>query len=256
MDKKFRKNKKVTPERKQEIIEYAQKYGVTKALKDKFGVWPETVRYWIDADLREKLSTKGRERHKTRKHDKEYKEKCLLYRQHRRETGEGKAKWLEWWNNLSEEEKEEKKKYVKQHRLDNIEHYKERSKKKYQKEKEDGVYRRKYKEDPVVRMKSNIREHVRQALKYSNVSKTHPSITYLGCSIEEFRAYIENKFVEGMSWENHGRGEHCWHLDHIKPLATLKDVTDVELLKEVCHYTNYQPLWEKDNLSKNAKYEG
>jgi hypothetical protein len=105
-------------------------------------------------------------------------------------------------------------------------------------------------------MRCNIREHVRQAVKYSNVSKSHPSIEYLGCTIEEFKLHIEKQFKEGMSWENHSRGEDCWHLDHIKPLAQLKDINDEALLREVCHYTNYQPLWEKDNLAKQDKYEG
>ena len=78
---------------------------------------------------------------------------------------------------------------------------------------------------------------------------------YLGCSIEEFKAHIERQFRDGMTWDNHSRGEKCWHLDHIKPLASLKDITDTETLKEICHYTNYQPLWEKENLAKQDKYE-
>jgi hypothetical protein len=49
-----------------------------------------------------------------------------------------------------------------------------------------------------------------------------------------------------MTWSNMGE----WHIDHIKPLATAKTEKDVY---ELNHYTNLQPLWAKDNLSKGAK---
>lgn len=58
--------------------------------------------------------------------------------------------------------------------------------------------------------------------------------------------YIESKFKEGMSWENHGK----WHIDHIKPLGNAK--TEKEL-KKLFHYTNVQPLWAKENQKKGNK---
>ena len=68
----------------------------------------------------------------------------------------------------------------------------------------------------------------------------------LGCTIDEFKSYIESKFKKGMTFENYGE----WHLDHIIPLATAKTTEDVIKL---CHYTNFQPLWAEDNLKKGAK---
>ena len=50
-----------------------------------------------------------------------------------------------------------------------------------------------------------------------------------------------------MTWENYGRNG--WEIDHIKPLSKC-DLTDPEQFKEVCNYTNLQPLWAEDNLSK------
>jgi hypothetical protein len=68
----------------------------------------------------------------------------------------------------------------------------------------------------------------------------------LGCTIIDFIKHIKSKFTEGMTIDNHGE----WHLDHIIPLSTAKTEEDVIKL---CHYTNYQPLWAKDNLSKYNK---
>jgi hypothetical protein len=50
-----------------------------------------------------------------------------------------------------------------------------------------------------------------------------------------------------MSWENHSfKG---WHLDHIKPISTF-NLIDIEEQKKCFHYTNFRPLWYKDNLSR------
>lgn len=251
----FRKNKKYTQEEKQEIIEYAKQHGIT-SVKKKFNVWPETVRYWMHPELRTKMKSDVKNYYYSQKNDKDFIDKRNKYRLHRKETGIARKKWLEWWSGLSKEEQDQRRQSTKQHRLDNIDHYKTKAKERYIKDKNSGLYRQKYNKDPLYKLKCNIREHLRQAIKYSNVCKEQPSIKYLGCTIDEFKQHIEAQFVEGMSWENHGRGERCWHLDHIKPLAKLKDLTNINTLREICHYTNYQPLWEKDNLSKQDKYEG
>ena len=53
-----------------------------------------------------------------------------------------------------------------------------------------------------------------------------------------------------MTWEN--RGLKGWHLDHIIPLSSAKNE---EELRELCHYTNIQPLWWDDNLRKGSSIE-
>lgn len=82
--------------------------------------------------------------------------------------------------------------------------------------------------------------------RYGKIKKKNNVQEILGCNFEEFKSYIESKFQNGMSWEN--RGE--WHLDHIIPLATAKNYNDLIKLN---HYTNFQPLWAKDNLSKGKR---
>ena len=129
-------------------------------------------------------------------------------------------------------------------------------KKNYQKKYRDSnsskitTYRRdyvskKYNEDLLYRLKDNISNSIRRHMKSSKTSRTHE---ILDCTISFFIKYIESKFQDGMTWDNHGlRG---WHLDHIIPLASAKN--DDELIK-LNHYTNFQPLWWRDNISKSDK---
>lgn len=100
------------------------------------------------------------------------------------------------------------------------------------------------------RISYNLRCRIGNAVK--NNQKGGSAINELGCSVDFFKAYIAQLFLPGMSWDNYGL--HGWHLDHIIPLSSF-DLTDREQFLKACHYTNYQPLWAKDNLTKAAKTE-
>jgi hypothetical protein len=82
--------------------------------------------------------------------------------------------------------------------------------------------------------------------------KSGSAVRDLGCSIPELKIWLENQFLPGMLWENRGKGDGRWNIDHILPLSKF-DLTDREQFLKVCHYTNLQPLWEKDNLIKGNK---
>lgn len=100
-------------------------------------------------------------------------------------------------------------------------------------------------------IQAKIRNNLRRrfSLSIKNNWKFGSAIKDLGCSIDFFKTYIESKWIQGMSWNNYGQ----WHFDHIKPLSSF-DLTKREEIILACHYTNIQPLWAKDNLSKGAKY--
>ena len=83
-------------------------------------------------------------------------------------------------------------------------------------------------------------------MKETNLEKTKPSIEYLGCSAEYFRDFIKSKMTDEMTFDN-------IHYDHIKPVSVFNLEDENELL-DCCHYTNYQPLLAKDNLSKYCKW--
>lgn len=106
-----------------------------------------------------------------------------------------------------------------------------------------------YNKDIQFRISTTLRSRLRTAIK--NEFKIGSAIKDLGCSIIELKSYLESKFLSGMSWDNYGL--EGWHIDHVKPLSAF-DLSDRKQMLEACHYTNLQPLWAKDNLSKSDKY--
>jgi len=103
------------------------------------------------------------------------------------------------------------------------------------------------KNDPVVKLTSNIRHRTTQYLKSKNYKINSNIFEIIGCSPEYLKEHIKKQFTEGMCWELLGQSI---HIDHIIPLSSAK--TEKEIYK-LCHYTNLQPLWAKDNLSKGCK---
>ena len=77
--------------------------------------------------------------------------------------------------------------------------------------------------------------------------KEMSSTEYLGCNIETFKRHIEQQFTEGMSWENYGNR----HIDHKTPLKYNKPLLEVV---QGLHYTNTQPVWASENMSKGYRY--
>ena len=110
---------------------------------------------------------------------------------------------------------------------------------------------KRYHEDPYFRAVFLIRCRIGKVLRERNIGKQDKTYDLLGCSKEEFTKYFEAKFTEDMSWEKVGKDI---HLDHIKPCCSF-DLTQEEEQKKCFHYTNLQPLWAQDNLSKGGKYE-
>ena len=98
-----------------------------------------------------------------------------------------------------------------------------------------------------------LRSSIIGALKRQGVRKTNKTIELLGTDRHTARKHIESLWLEGMNWNNHGFGWDKWHIDHIKPCAKFNLKNFNERL-ECCYYKNLQPLWQKDNFDKGAKY--
>lgn len=100
-----------------------------------------------------------------------------------------------------------------------------------------------------VRMLSNLRGRLNDALKRHSATKARPVATLIGCTIEELRQHLMDQFLPGMSWDTYGKGEGRWHIDHILP-CNLFDLSSEEQQRACFHYSNLQPLWERENLVK------
>lgn len=83
------------------------------------------------------------------------------------------------------------------------------------------------------------------------IVKTGSSVQDLGCSVEFLKQHLESLFLYGMKWENWGKNEGKWQIDHKKPLSSF-DLTDRKQMLEACHYTNLQPIWYQDHVVKTS----
>lgn len=168
---------------------------------------------------------------------------------------------------MTNEQKQKRKEYLKEYYQKNKEKIKERGKEYYEKNKETiredkekwkeyyRAFRERHKErlkeyrkerrknDPLHRLTHNLRVATSRFIKGGKSKRTEE---VLGCSFEEMKEYLEQRFSKGMSWDNYGE----WEIDHIIPLAS---ATTEEQLYELNHHTNLQPLWAEDNRSKGAK---
>ena len=107
---------------------------------------------------------------------------------------------------------------------------------------------KKMKQDGQFKIRKNIRDRMRSAMKGKSKSKN--TMELLGCTIEELKTHLEKQFTHGMNWDNYGKKG--WHIDHILPCASF-DLTDPEQQRKCFHYTNLQPLWATDNYKKKDK---
>ncbi len=125
-------------------------------------------------------------------------------------------------------------------------HIKTIERKRFQKtKKQEATKRRKrYKEDIQFRLGILLRSRI------SHLLTSGSAVRDLGCSLGGFKSYLEAKWQPGMNWDNYSL--HGWHIDHIIPLSSF-DLTNSKEFEKACHYTNLQPLWSYDNLSKGNR---
>lgn len=111
-------------------------------------------------------------------------------------------------------------------------------------------YDQKYGIDIEFTLKLTLRNRLKNAVL--NEFKKGKTLDMLGCSISEFKQYIESQFDSHMNWSNYGKDKY-WELDHIKPCGSF-DLTILEEQQKCFHYTNLQPLPITTNRKKSNKY--
>ena len=124
---------------------------------------------------------------------------------------------------------------------------------KRRKERADDIKRwhvAKMESDRNYKMRIILRKSVCRTLRRNNAPRIVASLNLFGCDVAFLRRHIESLFWPGMSWENYGRGNDKWQIDHIRPCASF-DLTSLEQQKACFHWKNLQPLWGIDNNLKN-----
>lgn len=160
---------------------------------------------------------------------------------------DNRERLLEKSKKYYQDNKEKYAKFNKKYREENLEHLLEYNRL-YQRSNRKTInknYHERLQTDKLFQIKESIRKTVYHTIRSP---KKFLTCDILGCSYEVFKVHIENQFQEGMKWDNHGISG--WHYDHIIPVSSAK--TEEELYK-LNHYTNFQPLWWYDNLSKSNK---
>jgi Prasinovirus endonuclease VII len=114
------------------------------------------------------------------------------------------------------------------------------------------LYRKAYYEvNPMQKLALNYRRMLYKKLKSHNVRKSGKAVSLLGCDMQWLVAWLEVQFRPEMSWENYGS---VWHVDHIKPCVRF-ELSDPAQQRLCFHWTNLQPLFAEENLSKGSKWE-
>ena len=100
--------------------------------------------------------------------------------------------------------------------------------------------------DDLFKLTGNIRSLINISIKKQGYTKRTKTYQILGCTFEDFKQHLEKQFKYDMNWNNIGQ----WHIDHIYPVSLAKDEEEIIKLN---HYTNFQPMWAKENISKGNK---
>jgi hypothetical protein len=98
------------------------------------------------------------------------------------------------------------------------------------------------------KFRQSLVRNIRSSFTRFGFKLVHNADYVIGIPWDDFVSYIEKQFVDGMSWENYGHNG--WHIDHIIPSST---ATTYKKMIKLNHYTNLQPMWGKDNMSKGNK---
>lgn len=99
--------------------------------------------------------------------------------------------------------------------------------------------------NPQYKIANRLRRILGGVIKCKKYSKSKKIECIIGCSVSFLRRHFENKFRDGMCWEN----PKSFHIDHIRPLSHF-DLTNPENIKISCNWRNLQPLLPIENMMK------
>jgi hypothetical protein len=158
-----------------------------------------------------------------------------------------KAKYRE-----SDKGKETESNYNKEH----INETAQRNAKRYREKKHEIIpkvvayNKKRYKEDPMYRLRVLQSSYINKTLRAKKQYKPARTMELVGCSREQLQCHLERQFDEYMTWSNQGR----WHIDHRIPVSAF-DMNNAVERKAAWHYLNLQPLWGDENIRKSNTFD-
>lgn len=175
--------------------------------------------------------------------DSEYKSKRKEYMSlYLSDNKEYKKEYNKKYNLNNKEKISENKKLYREDNKENIKKYKIENREKI-KESALKYYYSRINKDNLFYLSFKIRNLIRISIKKKGYSKKSKTTEILGCSLMDFKIYLESRFEPWMEWSNHGlyNGDfdYGWDIDHIVPISSAKTEEDVIKLN---HYTNLRPL--------------
>lgn len=167
-----------------------------------------------------------------REWNKKNRDKCTLYAYKWRKKNPEKIKELERKHNATPKAKETARTWW----LNNIERRRE--------------YDRKRRLLPSYRINDAMSASIRDALKREKGNSHWCDL--IGYTLENLKKHLEKRFQPEMTWENYGKNG--WHIDHIIPKSVFNFSTSGhEDFKRCWALKNLQPMWAKDNISKQNR---
>jgi hypothetical protein len=225
-------------------------FGRRKISQDGYGCWCKKCKKEYRERNKEKIKKQQKdwyEKNKIRvlkRRKEDYEEKKDFYKEKNKNNYEKhKDKYLAQEKIYREENKD----LIRERRRG----YRQKNKDKIYEQKK-AYHERKMETDPSYRIKLRLSKRIRKSVKRSAGEKAYKTEELLGCTVPELMKHLESQFTEGMSWDNYGYWG--WHIDHIIPCSCF-DLRNSEEQKICFHYTNLQPLWQTDNLTKSNRID-
>ena len=109
-------------------------------------------------------------------------------------------------------------------------------------------FRNKYATDEQFRLKKQFESKFNRLFKENDDTDTTKEL--LGCTMTEFKAYLEPKFLLGMSWSNYGTE---WNFDRIIPFCDF-DLSDPEEAKKCFFYNNVEPRFVQTKVIDGIEF--
>lgn len=215
---------------------------MTRAQKDKRNAQAK-IRYAKNPEPFKARAKAGGVKYRADNKEKE----VLRHKKYRENNVEKRMEYQRKWR---AENPDASAKYARKARAKNPEAFNERTKE-WRKANPDYVKNRRA-TDIEFKIVSCLRSRLLTCVRQAKSGKVSNALDLLGCSMDYFMKFIEKQWKVGMTWSNHGLGEGMWHLDHRKAVSRF-NIRDEWEQRWCFHYSNFQPLWEIDNLKKSNK---